>query len=147
MYRDLMQDYRTPALRIQRVTLHSPMALFTGTIVNSTYARLDTVDKEGGGAKYIYIYNSHSVALRLHMYMYIIGLTLITLKIVSLGSLTPVSLRSRACFLQGYHLAIMQPDSCTLPYASVPTLFDRIFIENSSLQRDIKMISIRFDVE
>jgi len=36
------------------------MALFTGTIVNSTYARLDMLTKEGKIYLYIYIYNSHS---------------------------------------------------------------------------------------
>jgi len=96
------------------------MALFTGTIVNPTYANGWTRLTKEGENIFICITLTR-IALRLHMYMYIIGLTLITLKIVSLGSLTPISLRSRACFLQGYHLATMQPDSCAPPH---PTLFD-----------------------
>lgn len=69
--------------------------------------------------KYIYIYNSHSDRDALiHVYVHNRPNVNNIKNRFALGSLTPVSLRSRACFLQGYHLTTMQPDSCVLPHSS-----------------------------
>ena len=143
MYRDLIQDYRTPALRMQRV-IYSLMALFTGTIVNSTYARLDTLTKEGKIYLYIYIYNSHSDRDALiHIYVHNRPNVNNIKNRFALGSLTPYVLEHAFYRDITQQLCSQIAVRCRIR----PTLFDRIFIENSSLQHDIKMISIRFDVE